>query len=203
MFYQKFLKRLFDIVASLIILIVGFPVMLIVALLVFKNLGRPVLYKQERPGLHEYTFQLYKFRSMKEKADCGEFLLTDEERLDEFGKLLRKSSLDELPELVNILKGDMSFVGPRPLLTEYLSIYNEYHKRRHEVRPGLTGLAQVMGRNSVPWEERFDYDVEYVENVGFLLDAKILLKTIILVLKRKGIAEEGRETMSKFDGYEN
>lgn len=203
MIYRNYLKRLFDIIGALILLVVLSPILLTVASAVRIKLGTPVLYFQKRPGIHEKIFELYKFRSMKEEKDKSGKDLSDEERLTSFGKKLRASSLDELPELVNILKGDMSFVGPRPLLIEYLPLYNEQHKRRHDVRPGLTGYAQVMGRNSLTWQEKFDFDVEYVENISLLLDMKIFILTAIKTLKREGITGMGSDTMTKFVGYDS
>lgn len=198
--YEKYYKRPFDFTIALLALVFLFPVFLILEVLVRVKLGKPVLFMQERPGKDGEIFQLYKFRTMTDiRGENGE-LLSDEVRLTEFGKKLRSTSLDELPELYNILKGDMSFVGPRPLLVEYLPLYNKRQARRHEVRPGLTGLAQVHGRNSVSWEEKFEWDVKYVENVSFLEDAKILLETVVTVLKREGIHSETAATMEKFGG---
>ena len=162
--------------------------------------GSPVIFKQKRPGKNEKEFTLYKFRTMNDKRDDKGELLPDDERLTKFGLFLRSTSLDELPELINIIKGDMSFVGPRPLLTEYLDLYNERQKHRHDVRPGLTGLAQVNGRNLLEWEKRFGYDIEYVNNVSFKEDVKIVFKTISLVLNRKGISSSNSKTMEKFTG---
>lgn len=201
--YEAYLKRPFDFVAALMALVFLSPVYLILAVLVRVKLGSPVLFTQERPGKDGKVFKLYKFRTMTDERDgSGEFL-PDAVRLTEFGKKLRSTSLDELPELFNILKGDMSLVGPRPLLVEYLPRYNEKQARRHEVRPGLTGLAQVHGRNAVSWEEKFEWDVNYVENVSFWEDVKILLETAITVLKREGIHSETAVTMEKFRGEES
>lgn len=198
--YQKFLKRPMDFILSFIALVLLSPIMLIIAILVRIKLGSPVIFKQQRPGLNEKIFTLYKFRTMTDKkGDNGE-LLPDSVRLTKFGKLLRSTSLDELPELWNILKGDMSIVGPRPLLVEYLTLYNEHQKRRHDVRPGLSGLAQVSGRNAISWEEKFDLDVEYVENISFLGDIKIIFLTAKKVLAKEGIASETSETMDAFKG---
>jgi lipopolysaccharide/colanic/teichoic acid biosynthesis glycosyltransferase len=202
MVYRKYLKRVFDIIGSCVLLLILSPILLIVGVAVKVKLGSPVIYVQERPGYQERIFKLYKFRSMKEAKDKEGKDLSDEERLTSFGKKLRASSLDELPELYNILKGDMSFVGPRPLLVEYLSLYNEKHRQRHDVRPGLTGYAQVMGRNSLSWEEKFDLDIEYVSETNFLFDLEILGKTIIKVLKKDGIAGADSETMTRFTGYD-
>lgn len=197
--YRRFLKRLFDIIISLIALIVLLPVLFIVSLLVRIKLGSPVIFRQKRPGKKEKIFTLYKFRSMTDEKDPKGNLMPDEIRLTGFGKLLRSSSLDELPELFNILKGDMSIVGPRPLLIEYLPMYNERQKRRHDVRPGLTGLAQVNGRNLISWEEKFDYDVKYTEHITFINDLKIVIKTFGMLVLRHGINSETSATMEKFD----
>jgi lipopolysaccharide/colanic/teichoic acid biosynthesis glycosyltransferase len=186
-----------DVVGALICLIIFSPVILITGLSVRANLGSPVLFKQERPGLHEQIFTLYKFRSMK-NIDQSTRLVTDAERLGTFGRKLRSTSLDELPSLWNVFKGDMSFVGPRPLLVEYLSVYTPEETKRHLVRPGITGLAQVSGRNNLQWEDRFDHDLIYVNSISFILDLKIILKTIITVLARKDITANGEATMSKF-----
>ena len=180
--------------------IITLPILLVVGILVRINLGSPVIFKQKRPGKNEKEFTLYKFRTMNDKRDDKGELLPDDERLTKFGLFLRSTSLDELPELINIIKGDMSFVGPRPLLTEYLDLYNERQKHRHDVRPGLTGLAQVNGRNLLEWEKRFGYDIEYVNNVSFKEDVKIVFKTISLVLNRKGISSSNSKTMEKFTG---
>ncbi|MFY9504242.1 MAG: sugar transferase [Dethiobacteria bacterium] len=198
--YGRYFKRLLDFILSLIALVVLSPVFLIIALLVRIKLGSPVLFKQERPGLNEKIFTIYKFRTMTDERDENGELLPNHLRLTKFGRALRSSSLDELPELFNILKGDMSFIGPRPLLIEYLPLYNEQQRRRHAVRPGLTGLAQVNGRNAITWEEKFHYDLEYVDNLSFLLDLKIMVKTIVKVLKREGINSSEAVTMEKFKG---
>ena len=186
-FYERYIKRPQDFLCALIATIVLSPVMLVTAILIRKKLGSPVIFKQERPGLNGNIFKLYKFRSMSDARDENGNLLSDEERLGSFGKKLRSTSLDELPELINILKGDMSVVGPRPLLVRYLPLYNERQARRHEVRPGFTGYAQVNGRNAISWEEKFDYDVEYVDNVTFLGDWKIIFQTVKTVLRRDGV----------------
>ena len=199
--YQKYIKRLLDIVISLIALIVLSPIMLIVAILVRIKLGSPVIFKQERPGKDEKIFKLYKFRSMSDKKDENGNLLPDKERLTKFGKILRATSLDELPELVNILKGEMSLIGPRPLAVCYLPYYNENEKKRHTVRPGLTGLAQINGRNALNWEERFNYDIQYVENITFLNDMKILFKTALKVIKREDVIVSGTGKTIDFDEY--
>ncbi|XKK22646.1 sugar transferase [Bacillus sp. A17A.1] len=198
--YGRFIKRPMDFILSLIAIIMLSPVFLIVAFLVKTRLGSPVLFKQERPGLNGTIFKMYKFRTMTdEKNENGE-LLADSIRLTKFGKFLRSTSLDELPGLFNIFKGDMSIIGPRPLLVQYLPLYNEHQKRRHEVRPGLSGLAQVNGRNAISWEEKFNYDVEYVENVSFITDWKIILLTIKKVFIREGINSETAATMEYFEG---
>jgi len=198
--YRRYFKRPIDFVLSLVAITILSPILLLIALLVRIKLGSPVIFKQQRPGMNEKIFTLYKFRTMTDERDEKGELLPDEMRLTDFGKFLRASSLDELPELFNILKGDMSIVGPRPLLIEYLPLYNAHQRRRHEVRPGLTGWAQVNGRNAISWEEKFNYDVEYVDNLSFFLDVKIIFLTIMKVLKREGINQEGRATMEPFRG---
>lgn len=199
-FYEKYIKRPQDFLLALLALILLSPVLAVTALLVRTKLGSPVIFTQERPGLDGRIFKLYKFRSMTDERDADGKLLPDEVRLTNFGKKLRATSLDELPELINILKGDMSVVGPRPLLVQYLSRYNEHQARRHEVRPGFTGLAQVNGRNTISWEEKFDWDVKYVDHVTFLGDWKIIFKTVKTVLKRDGISSESSVTMEEFMG---
>lgn len=198
--YEAYLKRPLDFALALMALVFLWPVYLILAAAVRIKLGSPVIFTQERPGKGGKIFQLYKFRTMTDERDEKGELLPDEMRLTGFGKKLRSTSLDELPELFNILRGDMSLVGPRPLLAEYLPLYNERQARRHEVRPGLTGLAQVHGRNAVSWEEKFEWDVKYVEKISFLGDVKILLKTVGAVFKREGISSETAATMEKFGG---
>ncbi|TQE90934.1 sugar transferase [Ureibacillus terrenus] len=198
--YAKYIKRPMDFILSLIAIIVLSPVFLIVALLVRINLGSPVIFKQQRPGLNEKIFTMYKFRTMTDERDENGELLPDSERLTKFGKFLRSTSLDELPELFNILKGDMSIVGPRPLLVQYLPLYNDHQRRRHEVRPGLTGLAQVNGRNAITWEEKFNLDVQYVDHVSFLGDWKIIFRTVKKVFVREGINSETSATMEPFTG---
>lgn len=201
--YEKFIKRPLDFICALLALIVFCWLYAIVAILVRVKLGSPVLFKQDRPGKDEKIFKLCKFRSMTDERDENGELLPDEVRLTKFGKFLRKSSLDELPEAINILKGDMSVVGPRPLLVEYLPRYNAHQKRRHEVRPGLTGLAQIMGRNACTWEEKFDYDVKYVNKITFAGDFKIVFKTIFKAFfKQEGISSDTSATMEKFMGSE-
>lgn len=199
-FYEKYLKRPQDIVLSLIAMIILSPVILGVAILVRFKLGKPVIFKQERPGLNGKIFTLHKFRTMTEERDAEGYLLSDEIRLTSFGKLLRDTSLDELPELWDIFVGNLTIVGPRPLLVSYLNVYNEQQNRRHEVRTGLTGYAQVHGRNSITWEEKFDMDVYYVDHVSFLMDWKIIFQTVSAVLKREGISSETAATMEIFQG---
>ena len=201
-FYEKYVKRPQDLLCALLALIVLSPVLLITAFLVRVKLGSPVLFKQKRPGLNGKIFTLYKFRTMIDARDKDGNLLPDEVRLTKFGKLLRSTSLDELPELLHILFGDIAVIGPRPLLVEYLPRYNEEQRRRHEVRPGLSGLAQVNGRNAISWEDKFRYDVEYVDHVTFLGDWKIIFQTIWNVLKRDGISSETSATMEVFMGTE-
>lgn len=198
--YERYIKRPQDFLCALLAILLLSPVLGIVALLVRIKLGSPVIFKQERPGRNEKIFTLYKFRTMTDKKDEQGNLLPDEIRLTSFGKKLRSSSLDELPELVNILKGDLAVCGPRPLLVSYLPLYNEHQKRRHEVRPGFTGYAQVHGRNAITWEEKFDKDVYYVDHISFLGDWKIIFQTIGTVLKKEGISSETSETMEKFTG---
>ena len=198
--YRKYIKRILDIIISLCGIIILSPVYLILAILVRQKLGSPVLFKQDRPGKDEKIFKLYKFRSMTDEKDASGNLLPDEARLPSFGKTLRSTSLDELPELFNILKGDMSIIGPRPLLVRYLPRYNDFQRHRHDVRPGLTGLAQTHGRNAITWEKKFEYDVEYVNNLSFVLDMKIFFATVRAVLKREGINSETSATMEEFMG---
>lgn len=194
--YQKYIKRLLDIILSLIAIIITLPIFLITGILVLIFLGKPAIFRQKRPGKKEKIFTMYKFRTMSNKKDKDGNLLPDELRLTKLGKFLRKTSLDEIPEFINILKGDMSFVGPRPLLVEYLPYYTEEEHHRHDVRPGLTGLAQVSGRNSLNWKSKFSKDIEYVNNITFLNDLKIVFKTIIAVLKREGINDQKTVTMT-------
>ena len=198
--YAKYLKRMLDFILSLIALIVLSPLMIIIGILVRIKLGKPVIFKQKRPGKNEKIFTLYKFRTMTDEKDEQGNLLADEKRLTKFGKFLRSTSLDELPELWNILKGEMAIVGPRPLLVEYLPLYNEEQKHRHDIKPGLTGLAQITGRNAIQWEEKFKEDIEYVNNITFIQDTKIILKTFIKVFKKDGINQEGNATIRKFEG---
>ena len=199
-FYRKYGKRLFDLCLTVPAFVVLSPVMLVTAGLVAVKLGRPVLFTQERPGYKEKIFRMYKFRTMTDARNANGELLSDEERLTPFGEKLRSTSLDELPELLNILKGDMSLVGPRPLLVQYLPLYNKRQHKRHSVLPGITGLAQINGRNSISWEEKFEYDVQYAKHVTFFGDLKILFETVFKVLKREGINSENSATMEDFTG---
>ncbi len=198
--YRKFLKRWIDFVLSLVAIVVLSPIFLVLCIMVRKKLGKPVLFKQKRPGKDEKIFEMYKFRTMTDEKDGKGNLLPDEQRLTAFGKKLRSTSLDELPELINILKGDMSIVGPRPLLVKYLPLYNKRQRRRHEVRPGITGLAQVNGRNAISWEEKFEWDVRYVERITLIKDLKIVIQTIKTVLSHEGISSETSVTMEEFRG---
>ena len=194
--YKKYIKRILDIILSLIAIIITLPIFLIVGILVLIFIGQPAIFRQKRPGKNEKIFTMYKFRTMTNKKDENGNLLPDELRLTKLGKFLRKTSLDEIPEFINILKGYMSFVGPRPLLVEYLPYYTEEEHHRHDVRPGLTGLAQVSGRNLLNWDDRFKKDIEYVNNVTFMNDFKIVFKTISIVLKREGISDKKTATMT-------
>ena len=199
-FYERYIKRLQAIVLSLIAIIILSPILLITYLLVRVKFGKPAIFIQKRVGKDGKVFDLYMFRTMTNQRDEDGKLLPDDQRLTSFGKKLRSTSLDELPELFNVLKGDMALIGPRPLLVKYLPLYNDEQARRHEVRPGLTGYAQVNGRNTITWEDRFKLDVEYVDNVTFLNDWKIIFKTIKTVFKREGISEKGSATMDEFKG---
>lgn len=199
-FYEKYIKRALDFLLSALALVVLSPVLLVTAILVRVKLGSPVIFHQDRPGKDEKIFRLYKFRSMTDERDENGNLLPDEVRLTKFGKLLRSTSLDELPELWNIFRGDMSIVGPRPLLIKYLPLYNEEQKHRHDVRPGLTGWAQVHGRNALTWEEKFRLDVWYVENLNFWVDVKTIFLTVKNVLRREGISSGTAATMEEFRG---
>lgn len=198
--YRKFIKRPMDFILSLVAIILLCPVLIIVGILVKAKLGSPVLFKQKRPGLDEKIFTMYKFRTMTDERDKFGELLPDEIRLTNFGKFLRSTSIDELPELLNIIKGDMSIVGPRPLLVQYLPLYDEHQRRRHDVRPGLTGYAQINGRNAISWEEKFNLDVEYVDDLSFIKDWEIIFLTIKKVHVREGISSKTSDTMEPFKG---
>lgn len=198
--YEKFIKRPLDLIFALLAAVILSPVMIVTAVLVRIRLGTPVLFTQDRPGLNGKVFRLFKFRSMTDARDADGNLLPDDERLPEFGRKLRSTSLDELPELFNIIRGDMSIVGPRPLLVRYLDRYNEHQARRHEVRPGFTGLAQIHGRNAITWEEKFNWDVRYVDKVTFMGDCAIVIKTVLTVLRREGINSSTSSTMEEFMG---
>ena len=198
--YRRFLKRPMDFILSLMAIIVLSPVLIFVGVLVRFKLGSPVLFKQKRPGLDAKIFIMYKFRTMTDEKDENGELLPDSVRLTRFGRMLRSTSLDELPQLFNILKGDMSIVGPRPLLIQYLELYNDHQKRRHEVRPGLSGHAQVNGRNAISWEDKFNLDVEYVDNVSFIADCKIIFLTTKKVFVKEGISSDTSVTMEPFRG---
>ena len=197
---QRLLKRIIDIIGSLAGLIILSPVFLVVSILVYTKLGSPIFFTQERVGKQGKIFKMIKFRTMLDSTNKFGELLDDEERLTPFGKKLRSTSIDELPELINVLKGDMSLVGPRPLLVEYIPLYSKHQFRRHEVKPGITGWAQVNGRNSIDWEAKFNLDVEYVDKFNLIMDIKILLLTILKVIKKDGINQEGNATMEKFTG---
>ena len=196
--YERIFKRLFDLFCSLIAFILLLPLTLLIAILVKFKLGSPVIFNQKRPGLNEKIFTMYKFRTMTNKKDSNGILLNDSVRLTKFGKFLRSTSLDELPGIINIIKGDMSIVGPRPLLVEYLELYNKDQKQRHLTKPGLTGYAQISGRNLLSWEEKFKLDSFYVNNITFLLDLKIIVKTIKIVIFKTGINSKDSATMEKF-----
>ena len=198
--YRRVFKPIFDRVFAFILIVIFLPLMAIIAVAIYVWDGFPILFKQQRPGKDEKIFTIYKFRTMTNETDANGNLLPDEKRLKGFGKFLRSTSLDELPQLFNILKGDMSFVGPRPLLIEYLPLYNKRQKKRHNVKPGITGWAQVHGRNLLDWATRFEYDVWYVEHLSFWLDMKILWMTFVKVIKREGVSAKGHVTMEKFKG---
>lgn len=194
------LKRSFDLLVSIILLVILIIPILVVSLMIYISMGKPIMFKQKRPGLKGKPFFIYKFRTMTNEKDKNGELLPDHLRMTSIGRFIRKLSLDELPQLFNVLKGDISLVGPRPLLMEYLPLYNENQARRHNVKPGITGWAQVNGRNAISWEEKFDLDVWYVDHKSFWLDMKILFKTFFKVIKREGISQEGNETVEKFTG---
>ena len=197
------LKSLFDKTLALFLIILFSPIYIVVSLLIFFKMGSPILFRQKRPGYKEKIFGIYKFRTMTNEKDEFGNLLPDDKRLVGIGKFIRSTSLDELPQLFNVLKGEMSFVGPRPLLVEYLHLYNQKQKRRHDVKPGITGWAQVNGRNAISWEQKFDYDVWYVDNQSFWLDIKILWLTFLKVVKRSDISSSTSSTMEKFTGSKN
>ena len=197
--YKKYIKRILDIILSLIAIIITLPIFLIVGILILIFIGQPAIFRQKRPGKNEKKFTMYKFRTMTNKKDEDGNLLPDELRLTKLGKFLRKTSLDEIPEFINILKGDMSFVGPRPLLVEYLPYYTEEEHHRHDVRPGLTGLAQVNGRNNLDWNDKFQKDLEYVNNITFINDVKIIIDTIKIVFKREDITDNKSATMTRLN----
>ena len=201
--YKNLIKPILDFILAFLLIIIFSLIILIVALLIKLKLGSPILFTQERPGLNGKIFRIYKFRTMSDERDSKGDLLSDELRLKGFGKFIRKSSLDELPQLFNVLKGEMSFVGPRPLLVEYLKLYNQEQAKRHNVKPGITGWAQVNGRNAISWEEKFKLDVYYVEHISFMLDCKILYMTFFKVLKRKDINSNTNITMEKFTGNQS
>ncbi len=198
--YIKVFKPLLDKIAAFLLIVLFLPVYMIVAILVYLKMGRPVIFTQNRPGYKGKIFKIYKFRTMTNEKDENGNLLSDEKRLKKAGKIIRSLSLDELPQLFNILKGDMSFVGPRPLLVEYLPLYNKEQQKRHDVKPGITGWAQVNGRNAISWKKKFKYDVEYVDKQSFLFDMKIVWMTILKVFKKEGISQNGKATMEKFNG---
>ena len=198
--YKNYLKRVLDITCSLGFILCFWWLYILIAILVKIKLGSPIIFEQKRPGLNGKIFTMYKFRSMTDAKDKNGNLLSDAERLPKFGQLLRATSLDEIPEFINVLKGEMSLIGPRPLLVEYLERYNDEQRRRHDVRPGITGWAQVNGRNTISWEEKFRYDVEYVDNLTFFLDIKIVFLTIKKIVVKEGISQEGNVTMEKFTG---
>lgn len=199
--YRKYIKRFFDILLAVLALILLFPVLVITSVVVYMKIGAPIFFRQQRPGKNEKIFEILKFRTMTDRKDDNGKALPDEIRLTKFGAFLRSTSIDELPELINIVKGDMAIVGPRPLLVKYLPLYNERQRHRHDVRPGLTGLAQVNGRNTISWEQKFDYDVQYVQSVSFLGDCKIIFQTVCKVFQRKGISSHTSVTMEEFRGH--
>ena len=199
--YRGFLKRALDFTAALILIILVSPVMALTWFLIRKHISKSTIFTQSRPGLDEQIFKIYKFKTMSDERGADGELLPDEERLNDYGKKIRALSLDELPQLFNVLKGDMSFIGPRPLLIEYLSLYSPQQRLRHSVRPGITGLAQVNGRNAISWEKKFEFDTYYAQNLSFALDLKIALLTIKKVLAKEGVNKEGMATTEKFNGH--
>lgn len=194
------MKRLFDILFSIFILIILSPIIVVIVILVLIFIGSPIIFKQPRGGYKGKTFTIYKFRTMNNKTDSNGNLLSDEKRLDKFGKALRFTSLDEIPQLINVIKGDMSIIGPRPQLVEYLPLYTKEQARRHDVKPGITGWAQINGRNNITWKQKFEYDVWYVDNQSFMLDMKILLKTFVHFFNPNGVSQDGHATVEKFNG---
>lgn len=198
--YKLYFKPLIDLVLSLFAFILFLPGLLVIWILVFIKLGKPILFKQKRPGRNEKIFYIYKFRTMVDKTDDLGYLLPDNERITRFGAFLRKTSLDELPQLINVIKGDLSLIGPRPLLVDYLPLYSDFQRRRHEVKPGITGWAQVNGRNAISWEEKFKLDVWYVDNISIFLDMKILILTLVKVVKSEGVNASTSSTMEAFNG---
>jgi len=200
MLYKKYMKRVLDSVLALCLIFIALPVIIGTAILVYFKVGRPILFTQNRPGKDEEIFKIYKFRTMTDERDASDILLSDEIRLTTLGGWLRKLSLDELPQLFNVLRGEMSFVGPRPLLEEYLILYNNEQRKRQDVLPGITGWAQVNGRNTITWKQKFEYDIWYVENQSFFLDMKIVWMTFLKVLQQEGISSESSVTMEKFEG---
>lgn len=198
--YKVFFKRFLDFFGALFLIILTSPLMVLTYFLIRKNISKSTIFTQSRPGLDEKIFKIYKFKTMSDERDANGELLSDELRLNEYGKKIRALSLDELPQLFNVLKGDMSFIGPRPLLPEYLPLYNEEQKLRHSVRPGITGLAQVNGRNAISWAKKFEFDSFYAKNLSFLLDLKIALLTIKKVIKKDGVNKDGMATTEKFNG---
>jgi lipopolysaccharide/colanic/teichoic acid biosynthesis glycosyltransferase len=197
---ESYLIRILDITAALLVLVCGAPVLLLITILVRKKMGKPALFKQIRPGFHGIPFEMYKFRTMRDAFDSKGIPLSDEKRITEFGQFLRSTSLDELPEFINVLKGEMSMVGPRPLLMEYLPLYDNFQKKRHDVRPGITGWAQINGRNAISWQKKFELDVWYVKNKSVWLNFKILFFTIWKVIFRENITQEGKVTVEFFNG---
>ena len=199
--YRAFFKRLLDICGAIFLIVLTLPIMVVVAVLIYFKVSKDVIFTQARPGLHAKIFKIYKFKTMSDERGADGELLPDEERLNDYGKKIRALSLDELPQLFNVLKGDMSFIGPRPLLIEYLPLYSPQQSLRHSVRPGITGLAQVNGRNAISWEKKFEFDTYYAQNLSFALDLKIALLTIKKVLAKEGVNKEGMATTEKFNGH--